>query len=81
MDLNWYMMISIVVNICFHCFLGSKLSNFVYVPGHIEHILFEVFKVGKLKMLKNNCIIDQIYSIVFLLKGHFLKTLKHFVNF
>nr|XP_022287394.1 pyruvate dehydrogenase (acetyl-transferring) kinase isozyme 2, mitochondrial-like isoform X4 [Crassostrea virginica] len=23
---------------------GSKLSNFVYVPGHIEHILFEVFK-------------------------------------
>lgn len=52
MDLNWYMMISIVVNICFHCILGSKLSNFVYVPGHIEHILFEVFKVGKLNMLK-----------------------------
>ncbi|XP_078333067.1 pyruvate dehydrogenase (acetyl-transferring) kinase isozyme 2, mitochondrial-like isoform X1 [Crassostrea virginica] len=23
---------------------GTKLSNFVYVPGHIEHILFEVFK-------------------------------------
>ena len=52
MDLNWYMMISIVVNVCFHCILGSKLSNFVYVPGHIEHILFEVFKVGKLNMLK-----------------------------
>ena len=54
MDLNWYVMISKVVNICFHCISGTKLSNFVYVPGHIEHILFEVFKVGKLKMLKIN---------------------------
>lgn len=25
---------------------GSHIINFVYVPGHIEHVLFEIFKVS-----------------------------------
>lgn len=46
---------------------GSKIVDFVYVPSHIEHILFEVFKVCtfliNISMISNCINNSQIYFI------------------